>query len=64
MTKYAQCPHCKVDLDYCDLLNYTYHEMLYLTYWSARCPKCQRTYKFANVYKLAERKFFDEEDAD
>lgn len=64
MTEYAQCPHCGVDLDYCDLSNYTYHEMFYLAYWTARCLKCQRTYKFVDVYKLTERKFFNEEDAD
>lgn len=64
MTEYAQCSHCGVDLDYCERTTTTYTEIQYLEYWTARCLKCQRTYKFVDVYKLTERKFFSEEDSD
>lgn len=56
---YAECPHCKIDLEYHDQLSVDYDDMYYFVTWSAFCPQCQRTFLIREDYKLVERKFIE-----
>ena len=58
---YPTCPHCGADLDYGEQLSTDYDDIYYFVNWSAFCPKCQRTFTFVEDFKLADRRFLDEE---
>ena len=59
---YAECPHCKIDLEYHDQLSTDYDDAYYFVKWSAFCPQCQRTFIFTEDFKLVGRQFLNAED--
>ena len=58
--KYAFCPHCNVELNNFDHYDCYDDDDITVYYTTGSCPKCERDYRWEEIYKYSHFENFEE----
>jgi len=50
MEDFARCPYCGIKLDYDDTIDSDFYTEAYQDLVEGHCPKCQKTFKWLEIY--------------
>ena len=52
MEDFARCPYCGIKLDYDDTIDSDFYTGAYQDLVEGHCPKCQKTFKWLEIYQF------------
>lgn len=55
------CPHCFVDVEYDEIIDYYYDDTYHDSKWTGHCPTCHKKFVWHEIYRFDRIEELEEE---